>query len=174
MEKGGEYQISKVVNPELLSALNSEVIKFAEKMDLDGVTSQSLWLYFYESIQRSVIQENSGMPITEEFWVVYTIDDDTTGTIAIHAFSHWFKQGLPHVGSVYCDFMYSWNTAKKPASMLINKFVEFGKRHHCPWYEFDAVNERVYTVFKKAAEKRGYEIKRRPRVNCIGREKNGR
>ena len=167
MEKEN-YKISKVNNPEFLGALNEEIIKFAAKVDIPGITYQTLWTYFYQSIQRSYLQEQANGKAEEEFWVVYTEEENKP--VTIHAFGHWYKKGMPDIGKVYCDWIYSWNTSKIPAQMIIDKFLKFGEAHHCPWFEYDAINERVYKVLKSAAEKRNYEIKRQPRINCIGRK----
>lgn len=174
MEKPeGKFKLSKITNPEFLGALNKEIIKLADKVGIPGITHQTLWTYFYQSIQRSHLQEQSLGKTNEEFWVVYTEVGNKEENLPplVHAFAHWYKKSLPDIGKVYCDWMYSWQTSKMPVQLLIDKFLKFGETHHCPWYEYDAINERVYTVLKKAADKKGGEISRQARINCIGRKK---
>ena len=169
MEKQeNNYKISKISNPEFLGALNEEIIKLVSKINIPGLTQQPLWTYFYQSIQRSYLQEQATGKAEEEFWVVYTEKENES--VTVHAFGHWYKKKLPDIGKVYCDWIYSWNTSKVPAQMIIDKFLKFGEAHHCPWFEYDAINERVFKVLKGAAEKRGYDIARQPRINCIGRK----
>ena len=62
---------------------------------------------------------------------------------------------------------------REPVQMLFDKFIEFGRKNHCPIYKGTAVNETVFRVFRKAASKRGYDLNRTELVDFLGRKKNG-
>ena len=87
------------------------------------------------------------------------------------AFGHWMVRDLPHVGKVYCDFIYSWVKDRRPADLLIDKFIEFGKKHRAVIYEGDAINDPVFRAFQKIASRKGYYLTKSNHINFTGRKK---
>jgi hypothetical protein len=166
----GEEKRFKIVgpinNPEFMGMLNEEIKALADKLNIIGITSQSLWQYLYHSIQSYNVQLNLGGIPTTELWAV--MDGDK-----VVAFAHWFVMGEPYNGTTFCDYIYSWNTSKIPTQLLVDKWEAFGKKHSCPWYQATVINERVFTVFNKIAKKRNYEITRHDTVSFVGRKNNG-
>jgi len=151
-----ELKIVKITNPNWLGVIGPQIKAFAEKINLPTLTYETLYTYFVNSIQFG--GENS------EFWVVMKDEE-------VLAFAHWFVCGLPHRGVVFCDFVHSWNRMREPVQMLLDEFIEFGKKKRCPYYKGTAVNEPVFRVFRKAASKRGYELNKTELIDFIGRKK---
>jgi len=146
----------RITNPNWLGVLGPQIKTFEEKISLPTITYETLFTYFSRTIQ-------FGGDSTE-FWVVMDGDENL-------AFAHWFVCGLPHRGVVFCDFIYSWNRMREPVEMLLDGFIEFGKKHRAPIYKGTALNESVFRVFRKAASKRGIELNKTKLIDFIGRKK---
>ena len=157
MEEGEktEFTMVRVTNPEYLGYLAPSVKTFCEKAPIPTITYETLYTYFLRTVQR-------GGDIAE-FWVVFRDKEPL-------AFAHWFVCDLPHRGLVFCDFIHSWNRMREPVQMLLDKFLEFGRRNNAPIYKGTAINEAVFRVFRKAATKRGYKLHITPLVDFIGRK----
>jgi hypothetical protein len=164
MEGKEKFEAVLINNPEYMGNLNEEISALVKKMNMESVTSQSLWKHFYQSVQRYISQTYYGVTPTQELWAISNGDNKAV------AFAHWYVMDVPYNGTVFCDFIYSWNTSKIPAGMLIDKFIDFGKKHGCVWYMATAINERVFNVFRKAAEKRKMKIIKHDSINFIGRK----
>lgn len=163
MTGGEKFEAVLINNPEYMGMLSEEITNFANKLNIEGVTSQSLWKHFYQSIQRFSVQIYAGVIPTQELWTVLNKEGKAI------AFAHWQVLDAPYNGTVYCDFVYSWNTAKIPTNMLADKFIEFGKKHGCVWYRGTAINNRVFNVFTKILEGKKLKIIKDDAVNFVGR-----
>lgn len=146
----------KITNPLWLGQLGPKIESFVKKIKVAGITYESLYAYFVQSIQYG--GEMS------EFWVVFDNGQPV-------AFAHWLVRGLPHIGKVYCDFIYSWTKQKEPASLLLDEFINFGKKHRAPIYEGDATSEVTFRVFRKIAHTKGYDLEKSNHVNFVGRKR---
>ena len=152
---GEEFKLVKINNPEWLGYLAPQIKAFLEKAYVPTVTYETLYTYFLRTIQR-------GGEVAE-FWVVFRDNEPI-------AFAHWFVNDLPHRGLVFCDYVYSWNRMREPVQLLWDEFEKFGKKMHAPTYKGTAINEAVFRVFRKAANKKGYTLERTPLVDFIGRK----
>lgn len=155
----GELKVCKITNPNWLGYLGQQIKAFCDKLDSPTVTYETLYTYFTRTIQLG--------GTAAEFWVVMQDSDDQAQESV--AFAHWFVCDLPHRGLVFCDYVYSWNRMKRPVEMLLDKFIEFGRKKHAPIYKGTAINQTVFRVFRKAAAKRGYRLEVTPLVDFIGR-----
>lgn len=156
MEEGeGKFTLVKVNNPEYLGFIAPNIKTFCEKAPIPTIDYETLYAYFMRTVQM-------GGAIAE-FWVVFRDKEPL-------AFAHWFVNDLPHRGLVFCDFIHCWNRMREPVQMLLDKFLEFGKRNNAPIYKGTAINEAVFRVFRKAASKRGYKLEVTPLVDFIGRK----
>ena len=154
METEGALKILKITNPLYLGNIAPNILKFVEKVKPIGVTYETLYSYFANSIQFGGDRS--------EFWVA--IDDGTPV-----AFSHWLVMQLPHVGKVCCDYMMSWNRKREPVENLLDKFIEFGRNNRSPLYEGYLANEAIFRVFRKAMNAKGIKVEKTEILNCIGR-----
>jgi hypothetical protein len=154
METEGALKILKITNPLYLGNITPNILKFVEKVKPIGITYETLYSYFANSIQFGGDKS--------EFWVA--IDDDTPV-----AFAHWLVMSLPHVGKVCCDYMMSWNRKREPVENLLDKFIEFGRKNRSPLYEGYLANEAIFRVFRKAMNAKGIKIEKTEILNCIGR-----
>ena len=155
-EKQPELKVVKISNPIWVGEIGPQILKFAEKINLPTITYETLYSYFTRTVQH-------GGDIAE-FWVVFEEDQ-------VLAFAHWFVCDLPHRGVVFCDFIHSWNRMRQPIVMLLDEFIRFGIKKHAPIYKGTALNETIWRVFRKAAYKKGYELKKTEMVDFLGRKK---
>ena len=140
-----------------LGYLAKQIDAFANKIASPTMTYETLYSYFVKTVQY-------GGDVAE-FWVVRQGMDPL-------AFAHWFVPGLPHRGVVFCDFITSWNRKREPVKLLLDEFIAFGKKNRCPIYRGTAINEAIYRVFRKAADRRGYSLIRSEYVDFLGSKKN--
>lgn len=167
-----EYQMIKITNPNWLRFVTKEVETLCGKLQIPAITSQSLWAYFAESMGRGAMQKAQLGIELEEFWAVFSGDltmENPDDSPRCHAFAHWFKAGLPHVGTVICDAIYSWNRKADPAEMLYKEFVEFGKRLRCTYYMAECANKELFRLFHMKLEKLGIKIVQTGRIQFVGR-----
>lgn len=168
-ERNSELIIGRLNDLRWFGNLSEYLMKYAAKLDIKNMPHQALYTYLYDSARRCWEQEMKGTKPLEELWLVY--EEIENQPIKVYAFAHWFFCPLPKLGTVFIDHIFSWNTSKEPAEMLIDKFLEFGKNHGCIWYEWSAINERVCKVFEGIANKKGYDVKRGTSIKCVGRRK---
>lgn len=150
------FKAIKITNPLYLGQIGPMIDKFNKKIDIEGVTYESLYTYFSQNIQFG------GDRV--EFWVVYEGDKSV-------GFANWSVRGLPYQGRVCCDFLYSSNRMREPVELLVTEFEKFGLKHRAPLYEAFAINEELFRVHRLAATRKGYEITKLKTVNFIGRKK---
>jgi hypothetical protein len=53
----------------------------------------------------------------------------------------------------------------------LDKFIEFGEKSRCTYYEGSAVSEATFKVFRKRAFQAGYEINKTGKINFLGHKK---
>ena len=147
-------KLVRITNPLYLGNIAPNIVTFIEKTKPTGITYETLYTYLGNSIQFG--QDKS------EFWVAFDGENPI-------AFAHWLAMPLPHIGKVCCDLIMSWNRKREPVEHLIDKFIEFGKRHNSPLYEAYFVNEPIFRVFRKAAHKKGIMLEKTDIINAVGR-----
>ena len=151
-----EFKALKITNLLYLGQIGPIIDKFNKKINIEGVTYESLYSYFAQNIQFG------GDRV--EFWVVYG-DETPVG------FANWSVRGLPYIGRVCCNYLYSSNRMREPVELLVNEFEKFGLKHRAPLYEAYAITEELFRVHKLAATRKGYEVTRLKTVNFVGRKK---
>lgn len=147
-------KLQKITNPLYLGNIAPNILAFFEKVKPVGMTYETLYSYFANSIQFGGDRS--------EFWVAFSEDSPV-------AFAHWMVMPLPHTGKVCCDFMMSWNRKREPVEHLLDKFLEFGVNNRAPLYEGYLSNEAIFRVFRKAMHKKGVKVEKTEIINCIGR-----
>jgi len=147
----------EITNPRWLGYIAPHIHGFYEKTKdkLPTITYETLYAYFEQSC--------SDPRIPSEFWVAKKGDD-------LLAFAHWFKVGIPHSGVVFMDFIHSWNRMREPVQMLLDRYIEFGKRQRSTIFKGTAVSESVFRVFRKAASRRGYDLNKTSLIDFLGRK----
>jgi len=131
-----EHKALKITNPLYLGHVGPQLKTFSDKLDISGMTYESLYTYF-----AGTIQFGKGMA---EFWVVFE-EDKPVG------FAHWLVRGLPHISKVYCDFITTWSLSPEPNLILLKEFIKFGERNNAVWLEGDAINESIFRLFRRIA-----------------------
>jgi len=147
----------KITNPLWLRYIAPRVEKFIKLVNAEGISYEYLITYFQQTAQYGGSRA--------EFWVA--INDNKP-----LAFAHWYVCGLPNIGKVNCDYIYSWVKDRRPAEILVKEFIEFGKRNNCPLYEGYSVRESVFRAERKILSKIGYDIKRMETIHFIGRKRH--
>jgi hypothetical protein len=153
-----ELKAVKITNPMWLGNLGKFIAGFLDKVPVVGISYETLYTYFAGTVQHGGSMTPMNMRDGREFWVVFKDSKPI-------AFAHWFVKGPPYIGTVYMDYIFSWNTKKEPVQLLLEKFGEFGVDHRAKYWEADAANERVFSVFKNAADRLGYEVVQTNRIN---------
>lgn len=149
-----ELKAIRITNPHWLAQMAPFIISFVEKIGIPNLTYESMYTYLAQSIQYGGDQT--------EFWVI--VEDETPV-----AFAHWVVKGLPFLGTAYGEYVHSWNRKRDPVLMLVEKFIEFGKRHRCVWYAGDTINPTVFRVMRKAFNKKNVKIQDMQFVHFLGR-----
>lgn len=156
----GKLKKVKITNPFYLGTVAPFISDFLKKVPIPGVTYESLYTYFANTVQHGAASMDANVRNKAEFWVVF--EDD-----APIAFAHWFVKGLPTIGMVHCDFIYSWQRKKDPANLLLDEFKRFGEDHRAQIWEADATNKAVYEVLKRACESRGMVVTETGQINFV-------
>lgn len=159
-----EIKLIKVKNPLFVGEIAGPIKDFNDRLNIPTITYETLYTYFCNTVQYGGDRA--------EFWIAYIdIVENELPKYQPLAFAHWFVNGSPHRGSVYCDFIYSWNRMREPVSKLLDEFLDFGTKNNAPYYRGEALNETVFRVFRKAAFKKGLELNRIGVVDFLGRRK---
>jgi hypothetical protein len=147
----------KITNPNWLPIIAPNINVFVDKIKVSGIQYGPLYTYFANTVQNAakvrITTDEMGIKWEDmsEFWVIFE-EDDPVGM------AHWLVRSIPYVGTVLCDFVYSWNKNPEVFQVLVDEFEKFGIRHRCNIYELFAVNDAVVRLYGKAATKRGYEM----------------
>ena len=155
-------KIQKITNPQWLLTIAPKILEYSKYLKEQQISYESLCTYLAMSIQSG--RREDGKPDMSEFWVCSNEGKP-------RAFAHWFVRPIPHLGKVYMDGIYSWAKTPRVVSLLIDEFLEFGKRHRSPIYEADCINEKVFNIITKYANEKGYDFKNTGSIHSIGRKK---
>jgi hypothetical protein len=101
-----------------------------------------------------------------ELWVAIDNDEPV-------GFAHWHVKDIPHVGTVYMDYLFSKSNKRDVARALVGEFVAFGERHNSPWYMYDVMNHspKLMKHITKLAEEQGFEVAEKPYTPCLARKR---
>ena len=155
-------KLQKVTSPTWLLTIAPKIKDYSVYLKSHHISYEALCSYLAMSIQSG--RRENDQPDMSEFWVVFTEGKP-------RAFAHWMVRPLPHIGKVYMDGIYSWAKTPKVVEMLVEEFIEFGKRHRCPIYEADCINEKVFEIFQKYAGEQGYDFVNTGCIHSIGRKR---
>ena len=162
VEENKELQCFKINNVHWMANLAEPIIKLAQIIDHPSITSQSLHMHLANIA--AVAKQTDAV----ELWGVFTEDGQCI------AFADWCVKSLPYNGTVYMEFIYSWNRKREPVMMLLDEWRKYGERKFAkPYFMADLINESVMKVFDKIVTDLGYEYKRTGIINTIGWKKNG-
>lgn len=158
----GEITVQKITNVKYLTILAPHIQKFHNKVKVKGVEYESLVTYFMNTVQHGASNLVNGVARDLfEFWVVF---EDRQPI----AFAHMLLRGLPHIGKVYMDFIYSWTKNPEAVRALMEAFRKFGLDHRAVYYEGDAINKTVLRLFKKVAGEFNHYVEESDHINFIG------
>lgn len=158
---GDELRAVKITNPFWLGKVAPFINDFLKKIHIPGVTYETLYTYLASTVQNGAVSIEDGVRDRAELWVVFEDKDPV-------AFGHWFVKGLPTIGMVHCDLLYSWQRKREPANLLFDEFKRFGIEHRAQIWEADASNRVVFEVFKKACESRGLTVYESDKITFMG------
>jgi len=121
---------------------------------------ETLYTCLAQAIQSAQIQQLEHD--VSEFWVVLYENKPK-------AFAHWSVRPLPYTGAVYMDGIYSWSKSYKAVELLIDQFIEFGRQHRATVYQADVLNDKLFQLFKKYANKKGFSWENTGLIQCVGK-----
>lgn len=154
-------KVQKITNPLYVGEIAELIMKFYKRASetaglYQGMTYESIYTYLAR-----VVQMGSDKA---ELWVSYD-EDKPVG------FASWRVMDLPHIGKVYCECMYNDTRNQKSVIGLYEQFVEFGRKHRAPIYQFDAIHEKIGERASHVFSKLGVNFIDSGAKNYIGREK---
>ena len=155
-------KLQKITEPRWLGMIGPRINEYVKFLKEQHISYESLFTYLAMSIQGG--RREPPAHDVSEFWVVNNEGKPK-------AFAHWFVRPVPHIGKVYMDGIYSWAKTPRVVSMLIDEFLEFGKRHRCSIYEADCINEKVFDIIEKYVNEKGYDFKNTGSIHAIGRKR---
>jgi len=141
--------------------LYKEISICADKLNAPCVTKASLWVYFAESIKRSLLQEAHYGKCFEEFWIIYTAEP-----FQIIGFGHWFKAGNPYTDTAVCDMIYS--SIPEATGLLCEEYVGFGKRLDCKHYLGECRSRALARLFTIKFKKYGVSFTPTDKIQVLG------
>jgi hypothetical protein len=155
-------RVQKITNPLYVGEVAELIMKYYHRVKdgcgmYNGITYESLYTYITRVVQMGGDRA--------EFWVAYD-EDKPVG------WATWRMMDLPNVGTVFCDCLYNDTRNQKAIKGLYDEFINFGKRHRCPLYQYGAVNEKVAEYFKNVLDKLGVDAKDSGAKIYIGRERS--
>ena len=160
MEEEKELKAVKITNPDYLGLMGPFINSFLERVPLNGITYETMYAGLAATVQHGRNRKEQGLRDVAELWVVFEDDKPI-------AFAHWHVKPLPYVGTVRCDYIFSWNRKKDPVRLLMKEFVRFAKDNRCLRIDATLQNEPVYKVFEKVARHMGLEIVRDNTINVM-------
>ena len=129
-------KIIKITNVHWLPRLGTRIAELANRLDTKTIQPESLYVHFANMVQFG--GENS------EFWAVMENNEPI-------AFASWFVMGHPHVGAINMDYIYNWSRKKDAVRLLVDEWIEYGKRKRAKYYYGTAINSQTLEIFKKYA-----------------------
>ena len=154
----------KITSPLYVGEIAPLILKFYNRVNsgtgYQGVSYESLYASFTQIVQFG--GRPDPLPDVSELWVTFDGDEPV-------AFATWRVMGLPHIGKTYCDFMFNSSRNQKTVVELCKQWIEFGKRHRAPLYEFNAINEKVAEHLVSVGKKLGIEFVNTGVMSFIGR-----
>lgn len=150
----------KINRPQYVGVLAPLIQKYWTKINehkLNHITYETLYAYFSQ-----VVQFGGEMA---EFWVCFDDEENPVG------FALWNVLPLPHQGTVYCQHLFKVGKEHEIVLKLMKEYIEFGKKHHAPYYMFDAVNQPVANAIQKIGKEMGADLIETGKIQFIGRLK---
>ena len=157
----------KITNPLWIGQIGHRIKEFVDKVPeghAEGLTYETLYSYYVQSIQRGFVQNKQNGVESSELWVVF--DDDGSAL----AFAHWNLRDLPYVGCVCMDSVYSWSKSRVPFQLLVAEFENFGVKHRATIYEI-STSDRFAKYIEKIVTKKGHSFNRTGKINCVMRRR---
>jgi len=155
-------ELLKITNPNWLTVIAPRINDYAKHLKGLHIKYENLYSYIASSIQSAHLQ-NLEYDIYE-FWVVLYEGEPK-------AFAAWLRRPLPHIGKVYLDGIYSWSKSSNAVNILLDQFIEFGKQHRSTVYEAGCLNDKLFRLFQKYANEKGYDWQNTGLIHCIGLKK---
>ena len=155
-----EIKLVKINNPNWVAQLGPMIEDFCAKIHMPNINYYSVVAYFQNTAQL-------GGELSE-LWVAFDSDklDIPMG------FAHWSVRGIPLVGTVYFDYLYSKANRKAVVREFIKKFLAFGKKLNSPWYMFDAIsNPKLLKYFNRFAKEFNLNLIEQPYIPFLARIK---
>lgn len=153
---GEEQKAIKITHPGFLAYFPKSIQDLVKKLKDPTITYETLYTYFNNTVQ-------FGGDLAE-FWAV-------TDGAKVYGYAHFYVKALPHRGVVCCDYIYCCKNRKNATQLLVDEYIEFGKRNRSYLYEGTALGETTFRVFRNRALKAGYDIKQTGKITFLGSKK---
>ena len=144
-----ELVVTRVSNPYFVGDITPHLIRYVKKLEPMGITYESLYAYFVNSIQYGT--EKS------ELCVVHK-----EGEREVLGFAHWHVMNMPHVGTVLMDHIYNDTTNRKVVRILFRELIEFANKKRCKFMMGMALNEKLVKHWRRVAREIGVTFRETP------------
>ncbi len=145
----------KANNPLYIGQIAKRVQEYFKKINMPGMTYETLYSYFTGIIQHG--REAA------EFWMVF---DDNNQPLGFAVFT---VMPIPYIGMVHFDHIYVWAKEMGASGLLVDEFIKFSEKHNAPLGDITARNKATLRLFKKMVEKKGFTVIENERVNFVAR-----
>jgi hypothetical protein len=136
-----EIKLYRLTKPTTLGKFGVRIKELEQTLSDPTIIYEGLYMYFLHTVQASEYALSKGMKPMREFTLV-TIDDQTVGL------AHWRVKDIPlNIATAYMDFIYMWEDDPKAKEALIYRFIAFGRRNNCEFFQYDTDDEDVEKAF---------------------------
>ncbi len=151
-------ELFKITNPAWVAQIALDIEEYCKQTGAPNLNYHGVVALFQRTAQLG--------GELQELWVAME-DDKPVG------FGHWHVKDLPHVGTVYMDYIFSKSNKREAAQALAAKFAAFGEKHNSPWYMFDVMNHspKLIKHIIAIAEEQGFEVTKKPYTPCLARKR---
>lgn len=127
-----DVKLHRLTKPTTLARFAPQIKGLTEHVMSPEIIYEGLYMYFLSTVQQSEYLLPKGINPLKEFTIV-TKNDIPVG------FAHWLIKPPPlYVATAHMDFIYIWDEdSDEGLKAMIGRFVAFGRRHNCQFYQAD-------------------------------------
>lgn len=150
-----DLEFLKITNPLWMQTIAPRVAEYVKRLDLPGVTYESMQTYL-----TGVVQFGGDLA---EFWMAFK-DKQPAG------FCCWMVLGPPNVGVAHCDQIHVWEDDRKISKGLIARFISWAQEKRCPFIHGLLSTDKVADHFTEIGKEYGIQTIRTEQVVLYGRK----
>ena len=149
----------RLTRPTTLGKFAMRIDELRRMVNSPDIIYEGLFTYFLTTVQQSEYLIPKTIKPLREFTLV-TRDEIPIG------FAHWYVKPAPlYMAAARTDFVYLWaDKDDKAFEALMGRFIAFGRRHKCEFYQVDFYNQinadKTRQIFEE--KKLTFKVKENP------------